>query len=215
MGKKPGLPDGSLELDVDEGAFGEPASVPDYLDRAFGAGGAAPEREKAPAPAKPKSPQAKRPQPAAAPAKKRVETEQPTPRREGKVVEIDRARERSSERRAPSRRSERKELSIDAETSRMIDRVVGDLRESTPQKDATASEFARAIIQLAEECRHHQDFTHVGRRGQWGSPTARAFVADLKEGFLQAIGRHFIDRYPKEAAEWLRQAQGDDEGDES
>jgi hypothetical protein len=213
MGKKPGLPDGSLELDVDEGAFGEPASVPDYLDRAFGATAAAPERERATASAKP--PQAKRLQPVAAPAKKRAEPESSPARRDGKVVEIERSRERSPERRGPLRRAERKELSIDAETSRMIDRVVGDLRESTPQKDATASEFARAIIQLAEESRHHQDFTHVGRRGQWGSPTARAFVADLKEGFLQAIGRHFIDRYPKEAAALLRQVLGDGENNES
>lgn len=90
----------------------------------------------------------------------------------------------------------------------MIDRIVADLQEKTPQKDATASEFARAVFQLAEESRHHQDFSNVGRRGSWGSPTARAFVADLKEAFLRAIGLHFIDRYPKEAAEYLEDLRG-------
>jgi hypothetical protein len=81
----------------------------------------------------------------------------------------------------------------------MIDRVIDDLVQKTPQKDVTASEFARAIIQLAEESRHHQDFGHVNRRGQWGSPTARAFVADLKKAFFRAIARHFIEQHPEEA----------------
>jgi hypothetical protein len=29
-----------------------------------------------------------------------------------------------------------------------------------------------------------------------GSPTAKAFVADLDEAFRKAIGQHYLDRYP-------------------
>lgn len=220
MAKKPGL-QSEFQLEVDEGAFGQPAHVPDYLDRAF--------RPTAPVP----SPAA----PTTQPAKPRVEprTAQPLPvpprvhRQEEAVAagerpdrrelppELERPRPRlESPRRAPppaQRRAERRELSIDAETSRMIDRVVSDLQEKTPQKDVTASEFARAIIQLADESRHHQDFTHVNRRGQWGSPTARAFIADLKKSFLRAVGRHFIEHHPQEAFDFYRQVHLDETED--
>ncbi len=190
MVKKSGRPEGHFELNVDEGAFGEPAHLPDYLDRNI--------------------PTVSEPEPRrrglrqTEPGENRPEA---SPQQESREVEEESQSRKTQQgdKRTASRRAKRKELSIDAETARMIERVVGGLQEMTPQKNATASEFARSIIQLAEECRHHQDFTHVKRRGQWGSPTARAFVADIKKGFLSAIGRHFIDRYRQEAVEYLRE----------
>jgi len=202
MTKKPGL-QGSLELQVDQDAFGgdEPAHLPDYLDRTLAAPVAGAPRVPPPGVAKSV---AKEPQ-------KQPERAAPL---EDKVVDIERMRKVKTERRAPKvRRSERRELSIDAETSRMIDRVLADLQEKTPQKDVTASEFARAILQLADESRHHQDFSHVNRRGQWGSPTARAFVLDVKKVFLRAIGRYFIEQHPQEALDFYNEKNA--ESDES
>ena len=216
MAKKPGL-QSEFQLEVDEAAFGEPAHVPDYLDRAFRPSAPA----AAPASAQPVKP---KPEPRLAPpppeperVERREEPPAPVerPERRERVVEMERPRPRVESPRRPAvpaaRRAERRELSIDAETSRMIDRVVSDLQEKTPQKDVTASEFARAIIQLADESRHHQDFTHVNRRGQWGSPTARAFIADLKKAFLRAVGRHFIEHHPKDALDFYREAHGEDD----
>ena len=214
MAKKPGL-QSEFQLEVDEAAFGQPAHVPDYLDRAFRPSAPAPAA--APIPAQPAKP---KPEPRLAPLPpepERVEhrEESPAPERRERAVELERPRPRVESPRRPTapapRRAERRELSIDAETSRMIDRVVSDLQEKTPQKDVTASEFARAIIQLADESRHHQDFTQMNRRGQWGSPTARAFIADLKKAFLRAVGRHFIEHHPQDALDFYRQAHGDED----
>lgn len=197
MGKKPGLPADGFKIEVDEEVLEAPAVIEDYLDRTLTP---PPARQPAPDPVSPVRRNPPVEKPADLPRKEAVRTE-PRPSTSA----------RPRERRPVPRRLERKELSIDAETSRMIDRVVSDMCEQTPQKDAKASEFVRAIIQLAEEARHHQDFSHVNRRGQWGSPTARAFVADLKDAFLRAIGRHYIDRYPAEAREYLMDSlEGED-----
>lgn len=197
MAKKPGLPDGNLELEVDDAAFAEPAHVEDYLDRTF---------------ASPQPPRVAQ-LPAARPRPKVVERPAEKPPERDLKVQEERGRQGKPERRSPppTRRPERRELSIDAETSRMIDRVLSDLQEKTPQRDVTASEFARAILQLADESRHHQDFSHVNRRGQWGSPTARAFVSDIKKAFLRAIGRHFMEQHPQEALEFCRELHGEEQ----
>lgn len=80
MAKKPGLPGGSLDLEVDEGAFGEPAHVPDYLDRAFGTA-AEPKQQNAEAKPKPT------PKPATTSSKRTEQAREP--KRDAKVVEIE------------------------------------------------------------------------------------------------------------------------------
>lgn len=108
-------------------------------------------------------------------------------------------------RRRSARRAPRKEFSLDADTERKMEEVVEDVSEQGPQPDATPSEVIRALVQLVHDARHRADYMHLNRRGQWGSATARAFVADLKEAFLKAIGRLYEDRYHAEQ----RRAAGD------
>ena len=60
-----------------------------------------------------------------------------------------------------------------------------------------------SLVHLAHEARHRADYSHLNPRGHWGTPTAKAFVADLKETYLRAIGKHYIERYPDEARKQL------------
>lgn len=178
--QRAGLPVG-FDLGVTEAEVTAPVQIEDYLDREF---------------AKPlPKPQTPRPQPTIPKVvdlarKERTERKQEPPKKEPE--------ERPRARIQPLRRPPRKELSLDAETERKAAEVVSDIQEQGPQSDATSSEFVRAIVQLAYDARHKADYSRLNRRGQWGSPTAKAFVADLKDAFLRAIGQHYLDRYPHE-----------------
>lgn len=193
---RPGLPD-DFKLDVAPEA---PVQLDDYLDR-----------ELRPRPAAETIPSAPSPRPSAPREEPR---EQPKP--EDKVLKLPREKTRTATTSKPkpsrtreARRPPRKELSLDAETQRKADEVVDDIREQGPQADATASEFIRGLVQLAHDVRHKADYSSLNRRGQWGSATARAFVADLKEAFVRAVGEYFIDRYPLEARKRLEEAQSE------
>jgi len=177
----------NFNLGVTEAEVTAPVHLDDYLDREF---------------AKPlPRPQTPRPQPT---IPKVVDLE----RKERKERKLEQPKkepeERPKARIQPLRRPPRKELSLDAETERKATEVVGDIQEQGPQSDATSSEFVRAIVQLAYDARHKADYSRLNRRGQWGSPTAKAFVADLKEALLKAIGQHYLDRYSYEAKDQLR-----------
>lgn len=197
--QRPGLPE-DFSLNVAPEA---PVQLDDYLDRELPA-------------SRPTQPAA-----AAAPAAKNTEPREER-KRDEKVLKLQREKPRTAAASQPrpgrvreSRRPPRKELSLDAETQRKADDVVDDVREQGPQPDATASEFIRGLVQLAHDVRHKADYSALNRRGQWGSATARAFVADLKEAFLRAIGEYFIDRYPNEARKRLEEAQAEGRGQES
>lgn len=91
-------------------------------------------------------------------------------------------------------RPPRKEIGLDADTLRKIDELVEDVRDGSLEPGARASEVFRAIVQLVHEARHKVDYSRVSRRGQWGSPTARAFIAELREAFLKAVGALYEER---------------------
>ncbi|MCG3132803.1 MAG: hypothetical protein FLDDKLPJ_03669 [Phycisphaerae bacterium] len=200
--QRPGLPD-DFTLDVAPEA---PVQLDDYLDRELPA-------------TKPTQSATATPPPAQAAKKSEPREER---KRDEKVLKLPREKPRTAAasqtrpgRVRESRRPPRKELSLDAETQRKADDVVDDIREQGPQPDATASEFIRGLVQLAHDVRHKADYSALNRRGQWGSATARAFVADLKEAFLRAIGEYFIDRYPLEARKRMEEAQVEGRGQES
>lgn len=100
-------------------------------------------------------------------------------------------------------RPPRKEISLDAEALRKVVQVTEDVRDQGPQADASASELVRALVHLAHDVRHKADYSHLNPRGQYGSPTARAFVADLKDTFLRAIGQLYVERYERDATQTL------------
>lgn len=197
--QRPGLPDG-FELDV---ARETPVQLQDYVDREL-----PPER---PAPAVESPP----PSPAPAIAARKT-TARGERKPDDKVLKLPRENTRTTTttqarpgRVRETRRPPRRELSLDAETQREADDVVDDIRKQGPQPDATASEFIRGLVQLAHDVRHKADYSNLNRRGQWGSATARAFVADLKEAFLRAVGEYFIDRYPLETRKRLEEGQAE------
>lgn len=193
---RPGLPD-DFQLSVAPEA---PVQLEDYLDREL-----PPESQPAPKPRERKT--------EPAPSQKGAQPKAQSAKRDEKAVRISRERSRPSpaaSARSRSRISERPprmELSLDAETQRKAEEVVADIQGQGPQPDATASEFVRALVQLAHDVRHKADYSHLNRRGQWGSATAKAFVADLKEAFLRAVGEHYVDRYPSEAEQQLGDAR--------
>lgn len=180
---RPGLP-ADFQLSV---APDEPVQLDDYIDREL-----APSR-----PATPKSQKSETTPPPAAEKAVRF------PREKARSTATTQTR---SARARDIRRPPRMELSLDAETQRKAQDVVDDVCQQGPQADATASEFVRGLVQLAHDVRHKADYSHLNRRGQWGSATARAFVADLKEAFLRAIGEYYIDRFPLEARQQLQDA---------
>jgi hypothetical protein len=96
-------------------------------------------------------------------------------------------------------RTPRKEISLDAESIRKIIQVRDDVRDQGPQPDASASELVRALVHLAHDVRHKAEYSHLSRRGQYGSATAKAFVDDLKLSFLRAVGQLYIERHTSDA----------------
>lgn len=112
-----------------------------------------------------------------------------------------------SKTKSPAKRSRppRKELTLDAESIKKVTVVRDDIRTQGPQPDASASEVGRALIMLAHDSRLKTNFSNLSPRGQYGSTTARAFVAGIKEALLKAVGRQYIERFPDEAARILEE----------
>ncbi|MCB9610420.1 MAG: hypothetical protein H6716_27780 [Polyangiaceae bacterium] len=199
MSKKRGLPeDHTLEASA-EGVT-EVANLGDFLDEFEpavrprpaptpelkavesnrGGGGAA---AAAPAPARP------RPAPATAPAREQVRepvAKQPAKKPEPTVVL------------APRKRPPRKEIGLDAETLKMLGELHRDGMSQSSEESLTRSEVARAAMRAVHEARKHIDYSSCGRRGKWGTTTARALLDDLTESYIRAIGQLYMERYHRE-----------------
>lgn len=182
----PGLPnDYKLNLPAEDA----PADISDYADEHFG-------NKKATTPTKTeraeeKKPSAKQP-PRASGSSKVVRMTQT--RTDAPPAKPPAARLRPSSQSSRVLRPPRKEIGLDADTLRKIDELVEDVRDGSLEPGARASEVFRAIVQLVHEARHKVDYSRVSRRGQWGSPTARAFIAELREAFLKAVGALYEER---------------------
>lgn len=193
MAKARGLPEGfALSVPSDAGQSSAPVHIPSYLDRHLATTS---EREG---------------EESASVTKDVMPRQEPTPPPPTRRKEIAPVRVSDGAAVAPrrihpklARRAPRKEVSIDADSLRKAEEVVNDIRDQGPQPDASTSELVRALLQLAHEVRHKADYMHLNRRGQFGSATARAFVADIKDAFLRAIGQLYVDRYPNEAKDIL------------
>ena len=84
----------------------------------------------------------------------------------------------------------RVQLNMTPEVQRMVQELVGHFCAFGLQKDTSASEVFEALVNALHESRDQLDLSNVPSRGQWGSPTARAFRTNLKNVVIDAIARH-------------------------
>lgn len=203
--QRPGLPS-DFELNVATVDDDAPVQLDDYLDMEMPERSAEKPRSIPPAENKVvRMPQAEAvppPKPEPGPTEKGSGGATPT------VVETTEqaaARPAAKPRPKPLARPPRKEVSLDAEALRKVVQVCEDIRDQGPQPDASASELVRALVHLAHDVRHKADYSHLNPRGQYGSATAKAFVADLKEAFLRAIGQMYVERYERDASRTLKE----------
>ena len=79
------------------------------------------------------------------------------------------------------------------ETLRMSDELLEILRSGSGQRDTKANELFHALVLLVHEVRDELDPHTIPKRGQWGSPTARAYPLELKNAFLQALLKKYAE----------------------
>lgn len=185
-----GLPS-DYKLDLPPGLDG-PADIPDYLDQELRVSRNKQEVRQAP---EPPPAQAQPQHPRKPPSNPKPQYKKETLAK-GKAAEPKVEREPALEKAKSNRpdRPPRKEIGLDAETLRKVGELVEAVRESSVESDARASEVVRAIVLLVHEASHRVDYSRVDRRGQWGSPTARAFIAELREAYLRAVGSLYMER---------------------
>lgn len=98
--------------------------------------------------------------------------------------------------RPKSKRTPRLEVTLDQETLRKIQELLKDVQTKGPQSDASTAELIRALVVAAYEARHKMDYSGLTPRGQWGSATADAYQAGIKEVYAAGIAIHYHDRRP-------------------
>ena len=81
----------------------------------------------------------------------------------------------------------RKQINMKPETLRKVDELLKIIRETGPQKDAAASELFDAMVSAVFDAKDDLNFSHLAKRGRWGSATAEAFVAGISYGINVAI----------------------------
>lgn len=84
-------------------------------------------------------------------------------------------------------KSPRREITMTPDTLRMSDELLDLIRGGSGQRDTKANELFHALVLLVHEARGELDTHTIPKRGQWGTPTARAYPLELKNAFLQAI----------------------------
>lgn len=173
-----GLPEG-FDLNIDAGA---PAILGDFLDEVAKA------QVSAPAPAIPES-----------------QNISPSPERETKTVppgipvapvaiatdQVENPKVVPLQRGGYAKRP-RFELSLNHETKRMVQELLSYIQAMGPQPAASASEMFQGIISVLHRAKDVLDLSSLPRRGQWGSPTAKAFPIALGQAFAKAIAEQYL-----------------------
>src|SRR5262245_50668441 len=190
---RPGLPEG-FEIKVDS-----PAQLGDYLDEGFNEQVArtfgSKQRARLAAsesPEEPPRPQVVTRQAAPVMRPQIASTEPaPGPARSEQVLNLVEPRRRTTAKAAVSRRLERMQINLRPETQRMFSELVEFVQRYSVQEDAKASEIQDAMISVLHQARSELEFHDVPRRGQWGTPTARAFPTALGNAFARAIAASY------------------------
>jgi len=85
----------------------------------------------------------------------------------------------------------RREINMKPETLRMTEELLEMIRGGSGQRDTGASEMLHAMVLLVYDVKDEVDLHAIPKRGQWGSPTARAYPVELKNAFLKAVQRRY------------------------
>jgi hypothetical protein len=112
--------------------------------------------------------------------------------REGGTNEFREERRTSAPARVAELKPPRMELSLNHETKRMIQELLHYVQQMLPQSPAKASEVFQGIISVLYRAKGSLDLSTVPRRGQWGSPTAKAFPFALGQAFAKAIADQYL-----------------------
>lgn len=88
------------------------------------------------------------------------------------------------------------ELSLNHETKRMVHELLSYIQTMGPQPAARASEMFQGIITVLHRAKDVLDLSSMPRRGQWGSPTAKAFPIALGQAFAKAIAEQYLAETP-------------------
>ena len=90
-------------------------------------------------------------------------------------------------------RRARMQMNMGANTVAAYDQLVAFVQKYTLQDDASASEVFEALVGALNDAKQYLEFSDVGRRGPWGSPTAKAFVTGLERSFAKAIATNYLE----------------------
>lgn len=113
------------------------------------------------------------------------------PIKEEKIVEIKKAKKFFLSKGSEARRMQ---VNMTPEVERMIDELKDYVQTHGREPSTTASEIIDALIMILYESRAELDLSSVPKRGQWGSPAARAFPTLLGKAFSEAIMRNTIQK---------------------
>lgn len=195
--KRPGLPE-DHDLKVDVGGLDEVADIPDFLDMEERAA-PAPRPAALPQPAEREAPRGEKlrviPAAPARPAQPEPDLAAQPQAQKPLPVKPPVAPARAKQRARPPR----KEVGFDDETLAMLKDLHGDGAAQSMEESLTRSEVARAALRAIHAARNLVDYSRIGPRGKWGSPTARALVDDLTDAYVRAVGELFQDRYQPDA----------------
>ena len=99
------------------------------------------------------------------------------------------------EERGGKEKAPRREISMTPEALRMSDELLEVIRNGSGQRDTKANELMHALVLLAYDVIDNIDPHTIPKRGQWGTPTARAYPFELKNAFLRAL----LEKYGQDA----------------
>jgi hypothetical protein len=194
--KNRGLPS-TFQIDVPRAALDGPVQLGEYLDEVDAAPVVrpAPRAQPQPAVSTPAVTYPQPPQPAAY-VNNVVEMPRPQPAPTFAPESLPPAYAvppvQADVRRTGAKAAPRKQMNMNPETLRMVEELLTYIRTFSGQKDAKASEMFQGLVTAIYESKELLNFSNVQPRGQWGTPTAKAFPTALKNSFQLAI------------AEWVR-----------
>ena len=119
-------------------------------------------------------------------------TETPTPPSPKPIAETKQREEQPASRAGgrrtrPAQRIRMPQVSIREDTDERLKEITALMVQYGPQRDLKGSEVLDALVNALYDARKHLELQGVGRRGQWGSPQADAFLLQLKEAVIRTI----------------------------
>lgn len=100
---------------------------------------------------------------------------------------------RAANRRPQPKQYKKRNINVTGDTEGRWDEIIRKISDTTPHA-IKQSELFQAQVDCLHDARSDFDFSRVRRRGQWGTPQARAFRTTLREGVEEAIVRSYLKK---------------------